>query len=190
MKSLSSSIDWITTNNINDWNNINEVDGYFNLNENAGEENYSELKKPVFINAVSNTLKEKNHNVNVVRINAWNGFIQRNLWEVAGAMSQLHIDILTSINKVYSITPDEPGFIAPRILSMIINEAYFAKEQNVSTENEIDIAMKLGTNYPKGPFEWKEEIGVKNILNLLVALNKTDNRYQPSNLLIKEANEL
>ena len=190
LKSLSTSIDWITTNHINEWNDINDADGYFNLNENAWNENYSHIKKPIFINAVSNTLKESNHSTNVVRMNGWNGFIQRNLWEVAGNISQQHIDILNAINKSFAITPDELGFIAPRILSMIINEAYFAKEQNVSTEEEIDIAMKLGTNYPKGPFEWKEEIGISNILMLLENLSKSDIRYEPSQLLVTEATSL
>jgi 3-hydroxybutyryl-CoA dehydrogenase len=190
MKSLSTSIDWITTNHIDEWSDFSNADGYFNLNENAWHENYTHIKNPVFINAVSNTLKESNHQENVVRMNGWNGFIQRNVWEVAGTLSQQHIDILNAINKSFTITPDEPGFIAPRILSMIINEAYFAKEQNVSTETEIDIAMKLGTNYPKGPFEWKSEIGISNILSLLQKLSKSDTRYQPSILLINEANAL
>ncbi len=190
IKSLSTSIDWITTNHISEWNDFSDVDGYFNLNENAWNENYSHIKKPVFINAVSNTLKESNHFSNVVRMNGWNGFIKRNVWEVAGNMSQQHIDILNAINKSYTVTPDEPGFIAPRILSMIINEAYFAKEQNVSTDAEIDIAMKLGTNYPKGPFEWKAEIGISNILMLLENLCKSDIRYKPSQLLVTEATSL
>ena len=190
MKSLSSSINWITTNHINEWMDIDNVDGYFNLNENAWNENYSHIKKPVFINAVSNTLKESNQHENVVRMNGWYGFIQRNVWEVAGNISQQHIDMLNAINKSFTITPDEPGFIAPRILSMIINEAYFAKEQNVSTETEIDTAMKLGTNYPKGPFEWKEEIGISNIFMLLDNLSKSDSRYKPSQLLVTEATSL
>ena len=190
IKSLSTSIDWITSTHIEEWNEISDADGFFNLNENAWNENYSHIKKPVFINSVSNTLKESYHPKNVVRMNGWNGFIQRNVWEVAGDMSQQHIYILNAINKSYTITPDEPGFIAPRILSMIINEAYFAKEQNVSTETEIDTAMKLGTNYPKGPFEWKAEIGISNILSLLEKLSKSDKRYQPSLLLIKEASSL
>jgi len=190
MKSLSSSIDWITTNHINEWSNIEDVDVYFNLKDNSCEENYSEIEKPVFINAVCNTLKENNHHANVVRMNGWNGFMQRNLWEVAGNLSQQHVDIMNAINKTYTITPDELGFIAPRILSMIINEAYFAKEQNVSTETEIDTAMKLGTNYPKGPFEWKAEIGISNILLLLENLSKSDSRYNPSQLLVTEANSL
>lgn len=190
IKSLSTSIDWITTNHIDEWNNYTDADGFFNFNENAWSENYSHIKKPIFINAVSYTLKESNHPTNVIRLNGWNGFIQRNLWEVAGDLSPQHIDILIAINKTFTITPDEPGFIAPRILSMIINEAYFAKEQNVSTETEIDTAMKLGTNYPKGPFEWKAEIGITNILSLLEKLSISDKRYQPSLLLINEANSL
>ena len=190
MKSLSSSIDWITTNHINEWSNIDGVDGYFNLKDNACEENYSEIEMPIFINAVCNTLKENNHHANVVRINGWNGFIQRNLWEIAGNLSQQHVDIMNAIDKSYTITPDELGFIAPRILSMIINEAYFAKAENVSTENEIDIALKLGTNYPKGPFEWANEIGLHNVFNLLKTLSLTDARYTVCKLLEKEANKL
>ena len=70
---------------------------------------------------------------------------------------------------------------------MIINEAYFAKDENVSTEKEIDTAMKLGTNYPFGPFEWAQIIGIRNIYALLKTLNETDPRYKPSTLLEKEA---
>ena len=49
--------------------------------------------------------------------------------------------------------PDIPGFISARVVSMIINEAYFALEEEVSSKEEIDTAMKLGTNYPYGPFD-------------------------------------
>jgi 3-hydroxybutyryl-CoA dehydrogenase len=49
--------------------------------------------------------------------------------------------------------------------------------------------MKLGTNYPFGPFEWGHTIGLKNILTVLQQLYLTDSRYKPSQLLIKEASE-
>jgi 3-hydroxybutyryl-CoA dehydrogenase len=77
--------------------------------------------------------------------------------------------------------------IAPRIIAMIVNEAYFGLEDNISTKNEIDIAMKLGTNYPYGPFEWSEKIGLHNIYQLLINLSKQDKRYTPANLLATEA---
>ena len=84
---------------------------------------------------------------------------------------------------------DEPGFISARIIAMIINEGYFAVEDHVSSKAEIDTAMKLGTNYPFGPFEWSHLIGLNNILALLQKLNLTDTRYQPSQLLMKEVKE-
>ena len=70
---------------------------------------------------------------------------------------------------------------------MIINEAYYTLQDKISTKAEIDIAMKLGTNYPHGPFEWSSLIGLKNIYELLTVLSKTDTRYTASDLLMKEA---
>ena len=77
--------------------------------------------------------------------------------------------------------------MSARVLSAIINEAWFALQENVSTKNEIDTAMKLGTNYPFGPFEWCERIGVNNIYGLLNELAKSDSCYEPAALLKKEA---
>jgi 3-hydroxybutyryl-CoA dehydrogenase len=54
---------------------------------------------------------------------------------------------------------------------MIVNEAFIALKEGVSTKEEIDIAMKLGTNYPYGPFEWAEKIGTERIKNLLSKLS-------------------
>lgn len=166
------------------------VDAFFDLSQNAGE-NISDVPSgiPIFINSVCHTLKEKKLPNHVVRINGWCGFINRSVWEVAGTISEAHGNVLNAIGIKSTPTPDEPGFIAARILSMIINEAYFAKEEQVSTEAEIDIAMKLGTNYPKGPFEWGKSIGMGNILSLLDKLSETDPRYTPASLLRKEANE-
>jgi len=184
---ISDSIEWIITQNVTQWNDYTDIDGYFNMEDNSWIENYSGFKKPVLINSVAQTLQSQHHGQHVVRINGWNGFLERNNWEIAGDLQSGHVDILNALKKEYTSLPDEPGFIAPRILAMIINEAYFAKEQQVSTESEIDVAMKLGTNYPKGPFEWKEEIGIHNISALLEALSASDKRYHPSSLLSIEA---
>jgi 3-hydroxybutyryl-CoA dehydrogenase len=70
---------------------------------------------------------------------------------------------------------------------MIINEAYFALEDGVSSKEEIDIAMQLGTNYPYGPFTWGRIIGLKNIYDLLLKMAEINSRYKPSALLEKEA---
>jgi len=47
--------------------------------------------------------------------------------------------------------------------------------------------MKLGTNYPYGPFEWSAMIGLTRLLELLDALSANDIRYQPALLLRTEA---
>jgi 3-hydroxybutyryl-CoA dehydrogenase len=94
------------------------------------------------------------------------------------------------LNRRTEWVPDEKGLISARIVSMIINEAFFALEEKVSSKEEIDTAMKLGTNYPYGPFEWGEKIGFKKIVSLLTALSNEEERYQPAALLIKEATEV
>jgi 3-hydroxybutyryl-CoA dehydrogenase len=78
--------------------------------------------------------------------------------------------------------------VTPRVISAIINEAYFTLQADVSTKEEIDTAMKLGTNYPFGPFEWSRAIGLKKIYELLLALSKTDSRYLPAARLQEEVN--
>jgi 3-hydroxybutyryl-CoA dehydrogenase len=44
--------------------------------------------------------------------------------------------------------------------------------------------MRLGTNYPFGPFEWSEKIGLENIYDLLNKLAATDDRYTPAKGMI------
>lgn len=59
------------------------------------------------------------------------------------------------------------GFHYPRVISMIVNEAYFALGENLATPESIDLAMKNGVNYPLGPIEWGQKIGLTHIINLL-----------------------
>ena len=53
-------------------------------------------------------------------------------------------------------------------------------KRQVSTEEEIDTAMQLGTSYPMGPFAWSRQIGLQRIAALLQKLAATDIRYQPA----------
>ena len=146
------------------------------------------LTKPVFVNSMNKTIVEIG--LPFIRINAWPGFLKRNIAEVsiADEVNKNKAEkILSLLNRKAEWVPDVKGFISPRIVSMIINEAYFTLEENVSTKEEIDIAMKLGTNYPYGPFDWSKKIGLKKIAGLLKELSITEKRYQPSSLLLKEA---
>jgi 3-hydroxybutyryl-CoA dehydrogenase len=76
------------------------------------------------------------------------------------------------------------GFVFPRTIVQIINEAHYALEEEVASREDINRAMKFGVNYPKGPFEWSEgkELYVKTLLSEL--LSKTsDRRYVASKLI-------
>ena len=136
------------------------------------------LLKPVLINAVAYSTKTVG--AEFIRINAWPGFLQRTDVEIAvpATIQEEKIKkIFSGLQWNYKITPDIPGMITARIIAMIINEAYYALGDQVSTREEIDIAMKLGTNYPYGPFEWSEKIGLKRVYELLKELSRTDERY-------------
>jgi 3-hydroxybutyryl-CoA dehydrogenase len=63
--------------------------------------------------------------------------------------------------------------VALRVISCIVNEAYLALSEGVATAEDIDRAMKLGANYPRGPFEWEDEIGTDRILHTLDSLRTT-----------------
>jgi 3-hydroxybutyryl-CoA dehydrogenase len=97
--------------------------------------------------------------------------------------------ICKSLNTDYMVVEDAPGMITPRVICMIINEAYFALEGGVATRDDIDEAMRLGTNYPFGPFEWGKKIGLQNISRLLEAVHKDtqDERYRICSLLQSES---
>lgn len=144
--------------------------------------------KIIFINSVCHTLKDLHAPANIIRMNGWNGFVEKEYWELSGVLDDRVHEVLQYIGKKAILTQDIAGFISPGIISLIINEAYFALEEKVSSKKEIDIAMKLGTNYPYGPFEWAEKIGLKNVCELLETLSKTDERFTVSALLKKEAN--
>jgi 3-hydroxybutyryl-CoA dehydrogenase len=90
----------------------------------------------------------------------------------------------------YSIVPDKVGLIFPRIVSMVINEAAQVYSEQVASKEDIDTAMKLGTNYPFGPLEWADRLGVELVYNILAALQRDfgEDRYRPHPLLKEMAN--
>lgn len=151
------------------------------------KDHHPTLDIPVFINAVTVTLKEIAAPPNMLRINGWNKFLCRPTWEIAGFVHEQVQRMIAALGKNFIQVPDEPGMVSARVLSMIINEAYFALGDKISTRENIDIAMKLGTGYPYGPFEWAALIGIRRIAALLEKLSAADKRYVPAPLLKQEA---
>lgn len=96
--------------------------------------------------------------------------------------------ICSALKAEYLLVDDRVGLVTPRVICMIINEAYYTIQEKTATREDIDLAMKLGTNYPYGPFEWCEKIGLKHVYELLDALYRDthDERYKISALMKKE----
>ena len=86
-------------------------------------------------------------------------------------------EILHDLKTEVEFIEDRVGMISPRVVCMIINEAYYGLGDGISSKTAIDTAMKLGTNYPFGPFEWSELIGLKKVYMLLSKLAETSLRY-------------
>jgi 3-hydroxybutyryl-CoA dehydrogenase len=181
--------DWKRVSSASDFVPDEKADAFFSLLDDKILPGFESLKKPVVINSVVQTLSELAAPSNIYRINGWAGFLSRSVWEIAGAENEEAVSVFDSLNIKINFVKDEPGFITARIVAMIINEAYFAIEDKVSTKAEVDTAMKLGTNYPFGPFEWARLVGTRNILCLLKKLLPSDSRYSPSQLMIKEITE-
>ncbi len=93
------------------------------------------------------------------------------------------------LGKTVSLVDDVPGLIVMRTVVMIANEAIEALRQGVACGTDIDRAMILGVNYPRGPLEWAELIGCDLVLKVLDNLQAAygDDRYRSSLLLRRKS---
>jgi len=82
---------------------------------------------------------------------------------------------------------DQVEVIPRRIVSLIVNEASFALMEGVASAADIDAAVKLGANYPHGPLEWGDLMGLDAVYAMIKDLQEEhgEDRYRPSPLLRK-----
>ena len=168
-----------------------DSDGIIDLLFESNPARISQLKqflpRPVFINAVEDTLSDLDQPF--IRINAWPTFLKRETTELVAFPAQELVvkQVFEKIKWSYRLVPDKAGMVSVRIIAGIINEAYYALAEKVSSREEIDTAMKAGTNYPYGPFEWSRRIGLKRIHALLTRLHNEGYATNISALLASEA---
>ncbi len=97
-------------------------------------------------------------------------------------------DVAVRMGKTTVLGRDMPGFIVNRVLMPYINEAVYALYEGIASVEDIDVAMKLGTNVPMGPLTLADFIGLDTCLAILEVLrdgNGGDSKYRPCPLLRK-----
>ncbi|MFF5983742.1 3-hydroxyacyl-CoA dehydrogenase [Streptomyces olindensis] len=97
--------------------------------------------------------------------------------------------LFQALGKKVTVIGDVPGMIVARTVARIIDLAHDAVAKGVATEEDIDTAMRLGVNYPLGPFEWSRRLGRSWAYALLDDLHLRDpsGRYAPSLALYRHA---
>jgi 3-hydroxybutyryl-CoA dehydrogenase len=158
---------------------------------------YCEQETPIFLNSCKISLAELSHMADhtfrcaLFGFNGLPTFLNRELLEVslmrADSLKKL-TDLCKALNTDFVVVDDRVGMVTPRIICMIINEAFYTVQEGTATRHDIDLAMKMGTNYPYGPFEWCHRIGIKHVYELLDAIyeDTRDERYKICPLLKKE----
>ncbi|GAA0892526.1 hypothetical protein GCM10009122_22050 [Fulvivirga kasyanovii] len=117
-------------------------------------------------------------------------FVNREVIEVSALKGEYETlsKVFGSLNTEYKLVDDRVGMVTPRIIFMIINEAFYTVQEGTASREDIDAGMRLGTNYPYGPFEWLDLIGIHHVYETLEAIyeDTKDERYKICPLLKKE----
>lgn len=95
------------------------------------------------------------------------------------------VGLFQALGKRVSVIADVPGMIVARTVAMLVDFALDAEARGVASAEDIDTAMRLGVNYPRGPLDWGTELGAGRILRLLERLHEEypTGRYAASRAL-------
>ena len=98
------------------------------------------------------------------------------------------IGALQASGLIVSVLDDVAGLIGMRTICMLANEASDVVTQGIASAQDIDSAMKFGTNYPIGPMTWSDQIGIKHVTTVLNNLKNHygEERYRLSPLILRK----
>jgi 3-hydroxybutyryl-CoA dehydrogenase len=179
---------------------LNQVEVVFDLLLHEQPERLAQYAKAekgedlvVFCNAAKLQLAAfaKEHgpvNFHLCGVNALPSLFNREVLEVSVLKPESEKEVarvMEVLGTSYELVADRIGMVTPRVLCMIINEACYTLQEGTASKEDIDLGMKLGTNYPFGPFEWANKIGIANVYELLEAVyaDTKDERYKICPLL-------
>ncbi|MBX9592341.1 MAG: 3-hydroxyacyl-CoA dehydrogenase [Hyphomonadaceae bacterium] len=97
--------------------------------------------------------------------------------------------LLASDGQPVIVINDSPGFVAQRVVAMIVNIGCGVAQRGIAAPADIDKGTKLGLGYPFGPIEWGDRIGAKRVLHILERLQAFygEPRYRPNPWLKRRA---
>jgi 3-hydroxybutyryl-CoA dehydrogenase len=96
------------------------------------------------------------------------------------------LEVAQKMGKETVVVNESPGFVTSRISALVGNEAFYMLMEGVASATEIDRALKLGLNYPMGPLELADLVGLDVRLRNLEVLHKTlGDKFRPCPLLVK-----
>lgn len=97
---------------------------------------------------------------------------------------ELAQEVFESIGCGVALVENHAGLFLGRTVGSIVNEAVYVVQDEIATPEDVDLAMRLGTNYPRGPIEWGQEIGGDRIRRILQRLAAEDGaQFGPSRAL-------
>jgi 3-hydroxybutyryl-CoA dehydrogenase len=98
---------------------------------------------------------------------------------------KISLDFVKSLGKETVVVKDSPGFVTNRIITLVMNEAAKLLEENLASIEDIDKIEKLSHNWPMGPFELADMVGIDVLVDLLEGVYQQTGweRYKPAPIL-------
>jgi 3-hydroxybutyryl-CoA dehydrogenase len=109
--------------------------------------------------------------------------------EAAIAPESFVEDVLAAVGASSVEVLALPGLVGDRLQHTVVNEALTVVEEGTATEDAVDVALRLGMNHPRGPFEVLGRVGEGTVLESLRGMQEAfgDPRYRPAPLLVRRA---